>query len=433
MKQDERHALAAVAFFPRGVARSLLEKERYEGIGEAVITLLDLGLVERIRQTLYLLPPVRDYVHRHLSLPAFLADSLAISCWQWMEDRCKKIGSPRGSVAIRDLVVFSSNFESALLHGLQSRVWKSACHAVSRYASAGRLGMFGNAAICETAVGRVEQEIFSSPNDESLHVLKARMLRAVGQQYEKSEEFSTAEKWYSRALAAILNVHDSKVNHLRARLTKDLADVAAGAGVLNEATALYEKAKGMLLDCGDDREAIECSLGLAEVACRQESTDCKKLIQMVDDAIAEIGKRMQPGGEIHQRWLPVDFERTEAKAYLVASKITATFDHDRAVNCSIKALFGFSAAADTTGTMAGLSQLLTLILSSRDSARCAKYVRSKLSGNPNSESHKARARSFSFHFYRFARQSASSQEAQLCLELAGQLKAFGRTPSHAAF
>ena len=48
--------------------------------------------------------------------------------------------------------------------------------------------MFGSAAACEVAVSRVTQELFANPTDKTLHILKARMLRAAAQQYEKADE-----------------------------------------------------------------------------------------------------------------------------------------------------------------------------------------------------------------------------------------------------
>lgn len=430
MSAVHRNVLAAVAFFPKGVARGLLEKERYTGFGEAINTLLDLGLLERRNEVLSLLLPVRDYITRHINLPEEIGVSLAISCWQWMEDRCKKIGGPNGSAVIGELAYFASNFEAALRYGLSSRVWKSACSGVSRYASAGKLGMFGDPSVCDLAVKRVSQEmLIGSEHVDDLHLLKGRMLRASGFQYEKAGLWTTAHERYLESLATVKDLELAEAETLRARLTKDIADVALASNQLDRAEEFYEKSKSLFLELKDYREAIECSIGSLEVKIAKDILFSPPQVQAIDAIIGEIKQSSDRAND--GRWHPSqrDFTRTEAKAFLVKCRIVEPVNSDLAVNCAIKALNLYSASADVSGTVGVVERVVKLIIKTGRYERGAIYVASKLAGNPKHKSHRARSRRMSFLFYRAGKQAASQLEASICYSVADRLKGAGFLPS----
>lgn len=429
MSSVHRNVLAAVAFFPKGVARGLLEKERYSGFGEAIDTLLDLGLLERRNEVLSLLLPVRDYITRHINLPEEIGVSLAISCWQWMEDRCKRVGGPNGSAVIGELAYFASNFEAALRYGLSSRVWKSACSGVSRYASAGKLGMFGDPSVCDLAVHRVSQEILiGSEHADDLQLLKARMLRASGFQYEKSGLWTTAHERYWESLATVRNLELAEAETLRARLSKDIADIALASDQLDRAEEFYEKSKLLFLELKDYREGIECSIGILEVKIAKNTIFSPPQLQTIDAIIGEIKRRSHLANDGRWHSTQRDFTRTEAKALLVKCRIIEPVNLGLAVNCAIKALHLYTASADVLGTVGIVERVVKLIIKTSRYERGAIYVASKLAGNPTNKSHRARSRQMSFLFYRAGKQAASQLEASICYSVADRLKGAGFLP-----
>jgi tetratricopeptide (TPR) repeat protein len=223
---------------------------------------------------------------------------------------------------------------------------------VSRYAAAGMLGMFGSPDVCEAAAHRVEQELLLKPNDESLRMRKAWMLRAAGRQYEKSGMADIAKTRYSSARNEIAELHLPDAERLRAGLTKDLADVELQSGRLLEAQECYEEAVSRFRALKNKREEIECSLGLIEIAFKQSGANAHESIHKLDDVIAQVQIKTEDSDRSQQ-----DFSRTEAKAYFLKSKIIASVDHELAVSYSIKSLLGFGVTANRAAEIEVLNHL----------------------------------------------------------------------------
>lgn len=389
---NELNAMRAVGFSPMGVARSLFDAARYQGlIAPAVATLSELGLVEGDSKTVYLLPPVREFVMATIRPYPELEKSLAIKCWTLFESIAKRVGSPRGAEAVSSLRHFLPNIRNALRHGLRSDAWHSAAVAVANIARPAALGMLDLRDVCTEALARV-RIMAAQFEPEARGFLLIGLLRASSQQAESANDFRGALIFLKEALELVEGVASKNLDKARARVHRDLGDVYLDLDEYELSIRHLEKAESIFAEQKADREIDNCRLSRAEWELKRDHL--KSAGEIIETVIAACERRTRDFEITKSQGFRPDSERIAGKAYLLRCQKRAARDAPKALADLIRAAKLFGSTGDVRRSLVVGRLHARLLAGSQTADELRERTIKSLIPKPNQATDRARGRLF---------------------------------------